>query len=233
MRCNDVRTFFSQIAEKSISMQISQPDIDFLRDNGYLSVMQKEDYDQAAAEVSSLTQMSIDLANEENADRGAKSALQEEEGKTHSIKFLFEGKEIKEAEREKVESEKSAVSKIDGEIAEKDAKINELIQKKSVTDRMVPYNGVYLSLTGLGVVTLNDLNVRNYRVSGNEFSDFIEETKETSDELRNIAYKAAFYANRFIAEFPEPTFPSCGASQWAWQSFRATLIKSAKDFFLH
>ncbi len=202
MRCNDARTFFSQIAEKSISMQISQPDIDFLRDNGYLSVMQKEAYDQAVAEVSSLTQMSIDLANEENADRGAKSALQEDEGKTHSIKFLFEGKEVKEAEREKVESEKSAVSKIDGEIAEKDAKINELIQKKSVTDRMVPYSGVYLSLTGLGVVTLNDLNVRNYRVSGNEFSDFIEETKETSDELRNIAYKAAFYANRFIAEFP-------------------------------
>ena len=68
---------------------------------------------------------------------------------------------------------------------------------------MVPYDGKYLSLTGLGVITLNDLNVRNYRVSANEFSDFIEETKETSDELRTIAYKASFYANRFKAEFPE------------------------------
>jgi hypothetical protein len=202
MHCNDVRTFFSQISEKSVTTQISQTDMDFLSSNGYLSVMQKEDYDHVAAEVSSLTQMNLDLANAENADRSAKTTLQEEEGKTHSIKFFFEGKETKEAEREKVESEKDAVSKMDADIAERDAKINELIQKKSMTDRMVPYGGVYLSLTGLGVMTLNDLNVRNYRVSGNEFSDFIEETKETSDELRNIAYKAAFYANRFRAEFP-------------------------------
>jgi hypothetical protein len=202
MRCNDVRTFFSQIAEKSISMQISQSDMDFLSNGGYLSVMQKGDYDNAAAEVAHLTQMNADLANVENEDRSAKTTLQEEEGKTHSIKFLFEGKETKEAERGKVETEKDAVSKMDADVAERDAKINELIQKKSITDRMVAYGGSYLSLTGLGVMTLNDLNVRNYRVSDNEFSDFIEETKETSDELRNIAYKAAFYANRFIAEFP-------------------------------
>ncbi len=45
-------------------------------------------------------------------------------------------------------------------------------------DRMVPYDGKYLSLTGLGVMMLNDLNVRNYRVSDNEFSDFIEESKD-------------------------------------------------------
>ena len=42
-----------------------------------------------------------------------------------------------------------------------------------------PTSGKYVSLTGLGVITLNDLNVRNYRVSANEFSDFIEETTET------------------------------------------------------
>ncbi len=149
--------------------------------------MQKEDYDQALAEVSNLTQMNIDLVNAENADRSAKAALEEEEKKTHSITFLFEGKENKEAEREKVESEKNVVSKIDADIAERDAKINELIQKKSIIDRMVPYDGKYLSLTGLGVITLNDLNVRNYRVSDNEFSDFIEEIQETSSELRSIA----------------------------------------------
>lgn len=203
MKCNDVRTFFSQIAQKSISMQIPQADMDFLRDNGYLSVMPKEDYDQVSAEVSNLTQMNQDLFNAENTERSTKEALEQEERKTHSIKFLFEGKEIKEAEREKVEGEKNVVSKIDADIAERDDKIKQLIQKKSIVDRMVPYDGKYLSLTGLGVITLNDLNVRNYRVSANEFSDFIEETKETSDELRMIAYKASFYANRFRAEFPE------------------------------
>ena len=172
MKCNDVRTFFSQIAEKSVSMQIQPSDMDFLTNNGYLSVMQKEDYDQAVAEVSNLTQMNVDLVNAENADRSAKIALEEEEKKTHSIIFLFEDKENKEAEREKVESEKNVVSKMEADITEREAKINELIHKKSKMDRMVPYDGKYLSLTGLGVMMLNDLNVRNYRVSDEEFLGF-------------------------------------------------------------
>ncbi len=111
----------------------------FFLSGGYLSVMQKEDYDQALTEVSKLTQENVDLASEENSERGAKTALDEEEKKTHSIKFLFEGKENKEAEREKVDSEKNVVSKMDADIAERDNKIKELIQKKSNIDRMVPY----------------------------------------------------------------------------------------------
>ena len=203
MRCNDVRTFLSQIAQKSISMQIQQVNVDFLTNGGYLSVMQKEEYDRSLAEVSNLTQMNIDLVNEQNADRTARVELAEEEKKTHSIKFLFEGKESKEAEREKEKSEESAVSKIDSEITEEDAKINELIQKKSVVDRMVPYDGKYLSLTGLGVITLNDLNVRNYRVSDIEFSDFIEETQETSSELSSIVQRGNFYLSNLKMKFPE------------------------------
>jgi hypothetical protein len=102
-------------------------------------MMQTEDYDDALAEVSNLTQMNIDLVNEENADRSAKTALEDGEKKTHSVKFLFEGKENKEAERESVENEISIVSKEEADIAERDSKIKDLIQKKSIIDRMVQY----------------------------------------------------------------------------------------------
>ena len=139
--------------------------------------------------------MNIDLTNAENADRSAKAALEEEEKKTHSITFLFEGKENKEAEREKVESEKNLVSKIEADIAEREAKVNELIQKKSIIDRMVPYDGKYVSLTGLGVMMLNDLNVRNYRVSDSEFTDFVEEIQTTYGELRSIAKRGNFHVS--------------------------------------
>lgn len=203
MKCNDVRTFFSQIADKSVSMQIQQTDMNFLSNNGYISVMQKEDYDRALAEVSNLTQMNIDLMNEENADRSARTALEEEERKTHSITFLFEGKEDKEAERKKVESEKNAVSTIEADVAERETKINELIHKKSIIDRMVPYNGEYLSLTGVGVMMLNDLNLRNYRVSDREFSDFVEEIQTTFSELRSIADKGSFHVSNLRINFPE------------------------------
>ena len=204
MKCNDARTFLSQISWKSAILgQIQPSDFDFLSDKGYISVMLKEDYDKAVAEVSALTQLNADQQGEINYERSAESTLKGEEGKTHSIMFHFENKEKKEAELEVLQNEKTIVSKVESEVTQRDQKIQELIQKKSAVDRMVPYNGKYVSLTGLGLIMLNDLNVRNYRVSTDEFSGFIEETKETSDELRTIADKASFYANRFKVEFPE------------------------------
>ncbi|MGO9890220.1 MAG: hypothetical protein ACLP0L_20270, partial [Solirubrobacteraceae bacterium] len=47
------------------------------------------------------------------------------------------------------------------------------------------------------------LNVRNYRVSNNEFSDYIQESKETSNELLSIASRGSFYVSRFREEFPD------------------------------
>ena len=205
MKCNDVRTFMSQIADSSVSMQIQQTDLDFLSTNGYLSVMRKEEYDQAVAEVSKLAQMNEELQNETTEERSAEATLEEEEKKTHSLLFHFEGKEKKEAELEAAERERVIVSKEEADIAEKNARINELIQKKSMIDRVVECNGMYLSLTPLGVTTLNDLNVRNYRVSDSEFSDFIEESKETYDELRAIVERAQIYVSRLRTEFPNMT----------------------------
>jgi hypothetical protein len=203
MECNEVRAFLSQIAGKSISMQIQPNDLDFLCQAGYLSVMPKEEYDQASAEISNLANMSEELQNEANQENSADGSLKEEERKTHSIMFHFEGKEKKEAELESEESERNIVSKEEEDIVEKESKINELIQKKSIVDRMVQYNGEYLSLTGLGVITLNDLNVRNYRVSDNEFSDFIEESRETSDELLFIAERSKSHVSNLEIKFPE------------------------------
>jgi len=203
MNCNDMRAFFSQITEKSVSMQVPQVQMDFLTNNGYLSVIKKEDYDQESAEVSSLTQLSVDLANEGNAERSARSTLRDDEKKAHSIRFLFEDNEAKEADREKVERDKNVVSKMDAEIIERESKINELIHKKSVMDRLVPYDGEYLSLTGLGVIMLNDLYVRNYRVSDMEFSDFVDEIQLTLSELRSIAEKGSFHVANLKGQFPE------------------------------
>jgi hypothetical protein len=203
MKCSEVRTFFNQIAEKSISIQMQPSDMDFLANNGYLLILQKEDYDLAVAEVSKLEQMNIDLVNIENAQRIAKIALEEEEKKTHSITFLFEDKENKEAERDKVEGTKNLVSKMEADITGREATINELIQKKSKIDRMVPYNGIYLSLTGVGVMMLNDLNVRNYRVSDEELTDFIKEIQTTFAELRYIAERGNYHVANLKISFPE------------------------------
>ncbi len=206
MKCNDVRSFLSQISDKSVSIQVQQSDIDFLSTSGYLTVMPKDDYNKAAAQVANMTQMNMDLQNEAVEARTADATLAAEQRKTHSILFHFEGRDRREADLAALESQRNIVSKEEADVVAKDSAIKQLIQTKSAIDRMVPYDGEYLSLTGLGVVTLNDLNVRNYRVADNEFSQFIEETRETSSELRSIAERGQFEASGLRTAFPEADF---------------------------
>jgi hypothetical protein len=203
MKCNDVRTFFSQISERSVSTQPQPVDVNFLATNGYLSVMQKDEYDRTVADAANLAQMNVDLQSEEMQERTVAADLQKEYKKTHSFLFHFEGEEKKQADLQALEKDRTTVAAEQADIVSKDSKIAELIQKKSMTDRMVPYGGEYLSLTGLGVMTLNDLNVRNYRVSDTDFPQFVEESRETSDELKDIAGKGGSYESGLRTGFPK------------------------------
>jgi len=97
----------------------------------------------------------------------------------------------------------AADSRGQSELSAMEAHVNQPIQEKSMIDRMVAYDGGYLSLTGLGTVVLNDLNVRNYRVADQEFPDFIGEIKATYAELRSIAEKATSYVNSLRPVVPK------------------------------
>ena len=196
----------SQISGKSVTMQVQKADLDFLSTNGYLSIMPKQDYDQAAADVANLSQMNDALQSERMQEGIVQATLERDERKTHSILFHLEGRDEKEAEIAKIETEKGVVAKEQADMTEKDSKIKELIQKKSAIDRMVPCDGLYVSLTGLGVLTLNDLNVRNYRVSDSDFSDFMEERMETLGELHSIAERGSYQVSNLRTRVPEADF---------------------------
>ena len=193
MRCSDARTFFNQIAGKSISTQISPGDLNYLSTNGYVTVMQKSDYDQAQADVATLAQMNQNLQNEMMADRAARDALGQDEKKTHSILFHLKSGEERQAELQKVQQDSRELLKDETEITATDSRIKQLILQKSTIDRMAAYDDQYVSLTGLGVIALGDLNIRNYRVMDNEFPNFVAEMKDTMAELRTIADQASSY----------------------------------------
>jgi hypothetical protein len=176
--------------------------MDFLTTNGYISVMQKEQYDQTLVEISNLVKVNEELAREEAEERSARALLEEDEKNTHSIFFHFKSEQNQKAELERTETQRNVVSKEAADVIERESKIRELLQKRSMIDRMVPYNGRYISLTGLGVITLNDLNVRNYRVSETEFSDFIQERIATFSELRTIAHKGGYYVSVLNNDYP-------------------------------
>ena len=194
MKCSAVRIFLSQINDRAEPITpIALTDLDYLSANGYALRTTKEDYDKGVQDVARLSQLTIELETERAEEKQSDLVLQKDQRKEHSFMFHFEGKEEKEELGQRIREEAAVASREDAELAAVEAKFNELIQKKSMIDRMVDYNGEYLSLTDLGTVVLNDLNVRNYRIADEEFPDFMAEIRTTYFMLRSISDKARSY----------------------------------------
>ena len=204
MKCSEVKAFLSQVNDAQVPIApIPPPDLDYLSSNGYVLRTTQEDHEKGVAELARLSQLT-DQAKEKHMEvEEAEGTLQQDERREHSITFHFEGKETKEAIREKVETEAAALSQEEAELTQIGASVNALIEQKSMIDRMVAYDGGYLSLTGTGTVTLNDLSVRYYRVADEDFSEFASETKATYDELRTIAERASLYAAQISHLVPD------------------------------
>jgi hypothetical protein len=194
MKCSEVRTFLSQISDREVITPIPLADLNYLSAGGYVLRTTKEDYDEGAAEVARLSQLVAEMNTERAEGEQAEGALQRDERKEHSILFHFEKEGEKEELRQRTQNEVAEASKQESDLSAVEANVNQLIQKKSAIDRMVPFDGGYLSLTDLGSVILNDLNIRDYRVADEEFADFSDEIKAVYSELRSIAERAASYA---------------------------------------
>jgi hypothetical protein len=199
MKCSEARTLLSQLFDKEESITpVPSADLEYLSVNGYVLKTSKEDYDMGINDVARLSQVMAQVDTEKSMEDQTKAALQQDEQKEHSFLFHLEGK--KDELRERIQEETAAVSSQESELSRLEANVNELIQKKSQIDRMMAYDGGYLSLTGLGTLVFNDLGVRYYRVADEEFPDFIAEIKATYAELRSIADKAASYVNWYGSE---------------------------------
>jgi hypothetical protein len=204
MRCDAVRALLSRLDDREEPVAPMAPaDLHYLFSNGYILKASKQDHDEGVDKVARLSQMIDQLHVErEEADQAA-AALQQDERKEHSFTFYFEGKEEKEELRESIQRKTAGAAKEESDVREVGAKVNELIQEKSMIDRMIPYDGGYLALTDLGRLVLNDLNVRNYRVADQDFPGFLTEIKATYAELRYMADAATYHVLLLRREVPE------------------------------
>ena len=204
MKCSEVRTCLSQLYDRVDPITpVPQTDLEYLSGNGYVLVTTKDDYSTKSNNVARLSQITSQIDTEKSRQQQAQAELQQDVAKEHSFKFHFESKEEQGQLQERIQEETAAASGEGSSLISMEAKVNELIQEKSSVDRMVAYGGQYLSLTGLGTLVLNDLNVRNYRVADQEFPDFITEIKATYAELRTIADRATSWARWVRPEIPE------------------------------
>jgi hypothetical protein len=203
MKCSEVRTLLSQLYDRVDPITpVPQTDLEYLSGNGYVLVTTKEDYAKMADDVARLSQIVTQIDVEKSREQQAQADLQQDLAKEHSFKFHFESKEEQSQLQERIQEETAAVSSEAGSLTSMEARVNELIQEKSLVDRTVAYDGQYLSLTGLGTLVLSDLSVRNYRVADQEFPMFITEIKATYAELRSIADKAVSWARWVKPEVP-------------------------------
>lgn len=193
MKCNDVMTFLSQASSKCITVSISDEDLNFLISSGYIESLSKDEYEKLSASVADLPKVNRELEEERAKENSDEEAFIRDQKKIHSIRFWFEGKEKKEADREKAQAEEQLVSKDEETIKAENDELQPLIQKKSKLDRQVLCGERYLSLTGAGIVLLHDLTIRNYRVGEKDFENFIQESKATEMELKAMAERASYY----------------------------------------
>ncbi len=204
MKCSEVRTFLSQVYDRVEPITPVPPaDLEYWSVNGYVLKTTKEDYEKGVNDVARLSQIYTQIDTEKSREEQTRETLQQDVRKEHSFLFHLEGTGTKDELGERIQQETAAVSSEAFELNQLEATVNELIQKKSLIDRMAAYNGGYLSLTGLGTLVFNDLSVRNYRVADQEFPVFIAELKATYAELRTIADKATSYASWIRPQVPE------------------------------
>ena len=203
VKCSEARTLLSQLYDREEPITLVPPaDLEYLSVNGYVLKTTKDDYEKGTNDVARLSQMITQVDTEKSRKEQAEATLQQDERKEHSFVFRLEGKDRDEL-RERIQEETTAVFAEESELTQLETTVNQLIQEKSTIDRMVAYDGVYLSLTGLGTLVYNDLGVRYYRVADDEFPDFIAEIKATYAELRSIADNAASYVTRIRPQVPE------------------------------
>src|SRR3989442_14587552 len=204
MKCSATRTFLSQIYDREEPLtHVPSTDLEYLSVNGYVLKTTKEDYEKRASDNARLSQIYTQIDTEKSREQQTQEALQQDVRKEHSFLFHLEGTAAKDELGERIQQETAAVSSEASELNQLEAIVNDLIQKKSMIDRMVAYDGGYLSLTGLGTLVFNDLSVRSYRVADQEFPDFTTEIKATYAELRSIADKTAAYVSWVRPQVPE------------------------------
>lgn len=206
MNCREARTFMSQIDGQQPITPISQVDLLYLSSNGYVAITSQQEHDAGVKEVENLSQMTDQVDTMKNEVADAAVNLQEDEPKTHSFLFHFEGEEKKEEMQGRVQKEQQVLTNEGPQLTTLENNLNRLIQEKSAVNRMVPYGDGYVSLTGLGTIILSDLLVRAYRVDDEDFSAFVDETAATYAELRGIADRAAWYVSMV-----KPTLPEIGS----------------------
>jgi hypothetical protein len=192
--CKAVSSFLDSVSAGKITGTLPAADVATMAQLNLLRSLSNEEFAQLAKEVEGIasTREAIQKDGLELAQRSSEFA--QDDRRTHSILFHFEGADRRKAEEDKREADQAALGQADAELQAREKEFADLTAKRAVLDSLVPYAGGYVGLTGLGAMALRDLRMRLYRVGDAEFSAYWAQTQQVDRDLNDIAGQSAAYA---------------------------------------
>jgi hypothetical protein len=200
--CQDISAFLSGVANRNVTTTLPDADLATLQQLNLIQRITVDQYGQLVKDVQTM-QGARDAINQESAKRTQLAfALQDEDRKTHSILFHFEGRDKQTAELQKATQDQVALRSTDADIAARMQGFNQLMASQSLLDTLSPYAGGYVALTGAGVLQLRQLAIRMYRVSDVAFASYIAESLQTDQDLNTLAANGAQYVTGLSGALP-------------------------------
>jgi hypothetical protein len=194
--CKDIYAFLSQVSARTVTASLSDADVALLSQLKLVQFFTPDQYQKAEADVQALGSDQAVFSQEVSRRAALAELVQDETRKTHSILFHFEGQQKQAQELQRETQAESSLKSVDGDLAQKQLQIGQLIAQRTLLDTLTPFGSGYVGLTGLGSLAFRDLGTALYRVSDTEFATYWDQAQKITHDLEDLSARGADYFGR-------------------------------------
>ncbi|MGB7124457.1 MAG: hypothetical protein WBE40_06350 [Thermoplasmata archaeon] len=193
--CQDVFDTLSGIRNRNLTGPLPAADLATLMQLNLVQVLTAEQYAQLTQELAGVAAARGAISSEMDGRSQLSARLQNEDRKTHSILFHFEGHDKQAEELQQEAADRARLQATNADLTAREQAFNQLVSKQSMIDTLGPYAGGYIGLTGLGTLAFRDLAIRLYRVSDIDFSAYWQQSQVVASELNEVAVRGSEYVS--------------------------------------
>jgi len=191
--CKDVYTFLTGVQHRSLTTTLPDADLSSLAQLGILTIVAADRYAQMTHDLDSMASGRVALAQETDERNRLAETVREEQQRTHSILFHFEGKERRQADADRAAKDAASLGAMQNDLTARQQQFDAILREKATMDTLVPYAGRYVGLTGFGALQVRDLGVRLYRSSDDDFAAYWQGAQTVDRELNDIGDRSSAY----------------------------------------
>ncbi len=200
--CQDISAFLTGVSNRNVTTTLPEPDLTTLQQLNLLQRLSSDQYAQLTRNLQTAGSARATITQESAGRAQQAGALQEEDRRTHSILFHFEGRDKQTAQLQKEAQDQATLRSTDADLASRIQGYNQLVAQQSMVDTLSPYAGGYVGLTGAGAFQLRQLGIRMYRVSDLPFATYWAEAVQVDRDLNGMALIGSQYVGGLSGALP-------------------------------